>query len=36
MVPATRLAPGATYTVNIVGSANGVAFDRSFSFKTRS
>lgn len=36
MVPAVRLAPGATYTVNLVGSANGVAFDRSFSFKTRS
>ncbi|RZI67853.1 CAP domain-containing protein [Variovorax guangxiensis] len=36
MVPASKLAPGATYTVNIAGSANGVAFDRSFSFKTRS
>ena len=35
MVPAVRLTPGATYTVNLVGSANGVAFDRSFSFGTR-
>ena len=36
MVPASPLAPAATYTVKIVGSANGVAFDRSFTFRTRS
>lgn len=35
MVPATRLVPGAVYTVNFAGTANGSAFTRTFTFRTR-
>ncbi|WP_435508996.1 hypothetical protein [Variovorax sp. LT1R16] len=36
MVPREPLQPAALYTVHFKGSANGQAFDRSFSFRTRS
>lgn len=35
MVPSTKLQAGTVYTVNLKGSANGQAFDRTFSFKTK-
>lgn len=35
MVPRDPLQPGAVYTVHFKGSANGQAFDRTFSFRTR-
>ena len=36
IVPASPLVPGARYTVRFAGTANGAAFDLSFSFTTRS
>ena len=36
MVPNNELQPSTVYTVNLKGSANGKAFERSFAFKTKS
>lgn len=35
MVPRDPLQPAAVYTVNVKGTANGQAFDRTFSFRTK-
>ncbi|MGJ7492339.1 hypothetical protein [Variovorax sp. ZT4R33] len=36
MVPKNKLAPGARYTVELEGAANGAAFRQTFDFRTRS